>query len=99
MSEEELNTDAPETLSFSAIQAKKPCVLLGVSGGVSAYKVVDLASKLTTLGASVKTVMTDNACRFVGVKSFEAVTCSAVFTSLWSSPEEYRSVHIAFVDW
>ena len=99
MSEEEINTDGPEALSFSIIQEKKPCVLLGVSGGVSAYKVVDLASKLTALGAGVKTVMTENACRFVGVKSFEAVTCSAVFTSLWSSPEEYRSTHIAFVDW
>jgi len=99
MSEQETNTDAPEALSFSIIQARKPCVLLGVSGGVSAYKVVDLASKLTALGASVKTVMTDNACRFVGAKSFEVVTCSAVFTTLWSSPEEYKSTHIALLDW
>jgi len=74
-------------------------VLLGVSGGVAAYKAVDLASKLTALGAAVKTVMTQNACRFVGAKSFEAVTDQAVFTSLWSSPEEYRSTHIALVDW
>lgn len=99
MSQEETNTDGPEVLSFSAIQEKKPCVLLGVSGGVSAYKAVDLASKLTILGAGVKTVMTENACRFVGAKSFEAVTGQAVFTSLWSSPEEYRSTHIALVDW
>ena len=99
MSQEETNTDGPEVLSLSAIQEKKPCVLLGVSGGVSAYKVVDLASKLTILGAGVKTVMTENACRFVGAKSFEAVTGQAVFTSLWSSPEEYRSTHIALVDW
>ena len=74
-------------------------MLLGVSGGVAAYKVVDLASKLTALGAAVKTVMTENACRFVGAKSFEAVTCSAVFTSMWSRPEDHQSSHIAFVDW
>lgn len=74
-------------------------ILLGVSGGIAAYKAVDLASKLTAAGAVVKTVMTENACRFVGPKSFEAVTCSAVFTSMWSSPEEYKSSHIAFVDW
>jgi len=99
MSEQETNLDGPEVLSFSVIQEKKPCVLLGVSGGVAAYKAVDLASKLTALGAAVKTVMTQNACRFVGAKSFEAVTDQAVFTSLWSSPEEYRSTHIALVDW
>ncbi len=74
MSEEEIHPDGPEAQSFRIIQAKKPRVLLGVSGGVSAYKVVNLASKLTALGAGVKTVLTENACRFVGAKSFEAVT-------------------------
>ncbi len=74
-------------------------ILLGVSGGVAAYKVVDLAGKLTATGAKVNTVMTENACRLVGPKSFEAVTCSAVFTSLWSMPEEYKIGHIALVDW
>jgi len=74
-------------------------ILLGVSGGIAAYKAVDLAGKLTAAGAKVNTVMTENACRLVGPKSFEAVTCSAVFTSLWSTPEEYKIGHIALVDW
>jgi phosphopantothenoylcysteine synthetase/decarboxylase len=74
-------------------------ILLGVSGGVSAYKAVDLAGKLTADGAQVRTVMTENACRLVCPKSFEAVTCSAVFTSLWSPSEEYRIGHIGLVDW
>ncbi len=74
-------------------------VLLGVSGGVAAYKAVDLASRLTVGGAVVKTVMTENACRFVGPKSFEAVTRSAVFTSLWNSTEEYKVGHLSLVDW
>jgi len=74
-------------------------VLLGVSGGVAAYKAVDLASKMTGLGANVQTVMTENACELVGPKSFEAVTCSRVFTDLWSSCEEYEIGHIALVDW
>ena len=38
-------------------------ILLGVSGGIAAYKAVDLASKLTAAGAKVKTVMTENARR------------------------------------
>ena len=74
-------------------------VLLGVSGGVAAYKAVDLASKLTAIGARVKTVMTENACRLVGPKSFEAVTSSAVFTSLWETPGGHEIGHIALLDW
>jgi phosphopantothenoylcysteine synthetase/decarboxylase len=59
-------------------------ILLGVTGGVAAYKAVELASRLTAGGAKVTTVMTENACRLVGPKSFEAVTGSAVYTSLWN---------------
>jgi phosphopantothenoylcysteine synthetase/decarboxylase len=74
-------------------------ILLGVTGGVAAYKAVDLASKLTAAGARVNTVMTENACRLVGPKSFEAVTNSAVFTTMWSTPGEYEISHIALTDW
>ena len=74
-------------------------ILLGVTGGVAAYKAVDLAGKLASAGAEVKTVMTEAACRFVGPKSFEAVTQSAVFTTMWSTPEEFNISHIALADW
>ena len=74
-------------------------ILLGVTGGVAAYKAVDLASRLTAGGANVNTIMTEAACRFVDAKSFEAVTCSSVFTSLWSAPGEHKISHIAPVDW
>ena len=74
-------------------------VLLGVSGGVAAYKAVDLAGKLTAAGATVNTVMTESACELVGPSSFEAVTGSAVFTSLWNGPEEYKISHINLADW
>jgi len=74
-------------------------ILLGVTGGIAAYKAVDLAGKLTAAGAEVKTVMTDAACRFVKPKSFEAVTQSGVFTTMWSAPGELKADHIALVDW
>ena len=73
-------------------------ILLGVAGGVAAYKAVDLASKLTARGVKVSTVMTEAACRLVGAKSFEAVTRSAVYTTMWNRPEEYEISHIALVD-
>lgn len=74
-------------------------VLLGVSGGVAAYKAVDLASKLTAGGGCVNTVMSGNACRLVEPKSFEAVTGSEVFTSLWSAAADHKVTHVALVDW
>ena len=74
-------------------------ILLGVSGGIAAYKAVDLAGKLSSAGAGVNTVMTESACRLVDPKSFEAVTRSAVFTSLWDTSEEYKIGHINLVDW
>ncbi len=73
-------------------------ILLGVSGGIAAYKAVDLASKLTAAGAIVNTVMTAAACELVGPKSFEAVTNSAVFIDLWAIPQEYKVGHISLVD-
>ena len=73
-------------------------ILLGVAGGVAAYKAVDLASKLTARGARVSTVMTEAACRLVGSKSFEAVTRSTVYTTMWNRPEEYEISHITLAD-
>jgi len=74
-------------------------VLLGVTGGIAAYKAVDLAGRLITAGVGVNTIMTENACRFVGPVSFEAVTCSSVFTDMWSAPQQYRIGHISLADW
>jgi phosphopantothenoylcysteine decarboxylase/phosphopantothenate--cysteine ligase len=62
------------------------CILLGVSGGIAAYKAVDLARKLTLEGFRVKTVMTENATRLVGPVTFESVTGQEVSVSLWREP-------------
>ncbi len=58
-------------------------VVLGVSGGIAAYKSVLVARELARLGAQVDVVMTAGASRFVGVPTFEAVTRRKVYTSLW----------------
>lgn len=73
-------------------------VLLGVSGGISAYKSVDLAARLAKAGASVRTVMTANAARLVGAVSFEAVTGGDVYTSMWDRPQQDVG-HIGLADW
>ena len=82
---------------MSSIAQKK--ILLGVSGGIAAYKAVDLASKLTGCCATVRTVMTASATQLVGAKSFEAVTKQGVYTSLWESTEKYDIEHISLVEW
>jgi phosphopantothenoylcysteine synthetase/decarboxylase len=76
-------------------------ILLGVSGGIAAYKAVDLASKLTAAGSRVTTVMTIAACQLVGPKSFEAVTCSPVYTNLWTNNvfEHEKPGHINLAQW
>jgi phosphopantothenoylcysteine decarboxylase/phosphopantothenate--cysteine ligase len=76
-----------------------PKILLGVSGGVAAFKAVALASKLTGSGTTVKTIMTKSACELIVPKSFEAVTGQPVYTSLWNCPQEYKIGHISLADW
>lgn len=75
-------------------------ILLGVSGGIAAYKAVELASKLTAAGVRVTTVMTESACQLVGPKSFEAVTNSTAVTSLWGHGDSKfeKPVHISLTD-
>jgi phosphopantothenoylcysteine synthetase/decarboxylase len=99
MAKSKTKHNAPKGPASSGIGKVRPHVLLGVGGGVAAYKAVDLASRLTAAGARVATVMTENARRFVGPKSFEAVTCSAVYTTMWSASEQHQCTHVGFVDW
>lgn len=73
-------------------------ILLGVSGGIAAYKAADLASKLTGQGAVINVVMTSSACELVTPKTFEAVTGRPVHTSLWASPDEFRIGHVSLAD-
>jgi phosphopantothenoylcysteine decarboxylase/phosphopantothenate--cysteine ligase len=99
MPEKKSNRNHPKNSHSAALGRMGPNVLLGVSGGIAAYKAVDLASKLTAAGARVNTVMTENACRLICPKSFEAVTNSAVFTGLWDTNTELKTSHINLVDW
>ncbi len=72
-------------------------VLLGVSGGIAAYKAVLLARLLVTAGAEVQVLMTDTATRFVGPATFAAVTHRSVPTDVLDSPE--MVVHVRLAHW
>jgi phosphopantothenoylcysteine decarboxylase / phosphopantothenate---cysteine ligase len=57
-------------------------VLLGVTGGIAAYKAADLCSKLVQAGAEVTVVMTESAQRFVAPLTFETLSRRPVYTDM-----------------
>ena len=69
-------------------------ILLGVSGGIAAYKAADLCSKLVQAGARVSVVMTEAAGQFIGATTFEALTGRPVYTSSFKAVEHFRGEHI-----
>ena len=61
-------------------------IVLGVTGGVAAYKAVEVCRRLVDAGAHVAPVMTGGALRFVGRATFDALASEPVQTSLWDEP-------------
>jgi phosphopantothenoylcysteine decarboxylase/phosphopantothenate--cysteine ligase len=72
-------------------------ILIGITGGISAYKACTLASHLTQAGALVDVVMTEAATRFVAPLTFQALTGRPVYADLWAAPGEGLPTHIAHV--
>ena len=72
-------------------------VLLGVSGGIAAYKAIDSLRALQRAGHDVHVVMTHGATRFVGASTFAALSGNSVGTTLFGDPEhpDYRHLTLA----
>jgi hypothetical protein len=69
-------------------------ILLGVTGGIAAYKSADLASQLVQAGVAVSVVMTRSARRFIGATTFEALTNRPVHWQLFAPREHPLGEHI-----
>jgi phosphopantothenoylcysteine decarboxylase len=69
-------------------------ILLGVTGGIAAYKAADLASKLAHSGAGLTVVLTRAAERFIGATTFEALTGRPVHRELFEPREHFIGEHI-----
>ncbi|MGH2819686.1 MAG: bifunctional phosphopantothenoylcysteine decarboxylase/phosphopantothenate--cysteine ligase CoaBC [Actinomycetota bacterium] len=80
-------------LDEGAAQGRK--ILLCVTGGIAAYKVVEVARTLTQQGADVRVVMTPSARRFVGAQTFASVTANEVATELFTGSPETPHVELA----
>lgn len=70
-------------------------VLLGVTGGIAAYRAVELVSLAVKRGHAVRVVMTPNAARFVGPLTFEAMSGHPVLTDTFANP----LAHIEWARW
>jgi phosphopantothenoylcysteine decarboxylase/phosphopantothenate--cysteine ligase len=74
-------------------------ILLGVSGGIAAYKACELVRRLRDLGAQVRVVMTESATHFVSATTFQALSGEAVRVSLWDEQAEMAMGHIELARW
>lgn len=70
-------------------------LLVGVGGGISAYKVCMVVSGLVQRGCGVTVAMTESGTRFVGPTTFQALTARQVFTSLWQAEGYYDPQHLS----
>jgi phosphopantothenoylcysteine decarboxylase/phosphopantothenate--cysteine ligase len=74
-------------------------ILLCVCGGIAAYKAAELVRRLRDAGAAVRVAMTDNAQRFVGAQTFQALSGEPVRTSLWDAQAEAAMGHLELARW
>lgn len=74
---------------------KKPCVVLGVTGGIAVYKACELLRLLQKRGIDVFVVMTQNACRFVAPLTFETLSGHPVAVDTFDRPQTWEVEHIA----
>ncbi len=72
----------------------KKCVLLGITGGIAAYKSAELARLLIQNDIEVQTVMTEAACHFLGPATLQALTGKPVYTQLWDETVNNSMAHI-----
>ncbi|MFT4657597.1 MAG: phosphopantothenoylcysteine decarboxylase/phosphopantothenate--cysteine ligase [Ilumatobacter sp.] len=69
---------------MSPLQGKR--IVLGVTGGIAAYKAIDIARRLVDVGAHVVPIMTEAAQHFVGTTTLSALASEPVQTELWHNP-------------
>ncbi len=72
--------------------------MLGVTGGIAAYKAAELASRLVQSGAQVHVILTAEATRFIGAATFQALTRHPVSESVFADEQDGQIAHIDLAD-
>jgi len=73
-------------------------IVLGITGGIAAYKAADIASKLTQAGAKVDVVMTESATRFIAPLTLRSLTGRAVAVNMFELVSEFKIGHIELAE-
>lgn len=81
----------------SALKDKN--IIIGISGGIAAYKAADLTSRLIKEGARVKVVMTENALKFIAPLTFETLSGNPVYYNTFQRTERWEIGHISLAKW
>ena len=79
------------------MKGERPFIVLGVTGGIAAFKAAELCSSLVKKGCDVQVIMTENACRFVTELTFRTLSQRPVVTTLWDVPE-WHPEHVALAN-
>ena len=74
-------------------------IVIGVTGGIAAFKAAALTSKLVQAGAHVKVIMTESATEFVTPLTFQALSREPVYTNTFIEPDPTKIAHIELADW
>ena len=82
---------------MQSLQNKR--ILVGVTGGIAAYKAPDVVRRLRDLGAEVKVIMTRGACEFITPLTLQAVSGNRVHTELLDAEAEAAMGHIELARW
>ena len=70
-------------------------IVLGVTGGIAAYKSAEVVSRLRHMGANVHVIMTKNATEFVSPLTFQTLSANQVVTDTFQAPEYWNVEHVA----
>ena len=73
--------------------------LVGVTGGIAAYKSAGIVSLLKKKGYNVKVVMTENATKIIGPLTLETLSRNRIYVDMWDSNPHYEVEHISLADW
>ena len=74
-------------------------ILVGVTGGIAAYKSAGIVSFLKKKGYNVKVVMTENATKIIGPLTLETLSRNRIYVDMWDSNPHYEVEHISLADW
>lgn len=74
-------------------------IIVGVTGGIAAYKACSLVNLLFKEGAEVRVIMTEPAAKFVTPLTFQSLTNHPVYTDLWKPIDDYSVEHISISHW